>query len=374
MKKMLFNKLFIAIALILVIIFGSEISVIGSENSKTNSIKQINKKESVVNDKKFHSVSNSLFSIELPNEIKNLYVVQKKNNGIFIYDKESKQAGFGGLTFGVKAYKRPSEHAQMPGGKKLGELVDKNNVLYDIVLIRPTDVQYDYANKKSESYDKLFDLGNTINAKIKGVNKSKYIDGQGMKGEDLYKDILQKHVRAIKEKWDSEKLEKEDMSYMYNAIASSSKNALDVFGYAYYDANADGIDELFIGEISEDNWKGIVYDIYTMVERKPAHVVSGGIRDRYFVCDDTFICNEYSSGAKESGWLVFALVENSTELFPQVGFKYDGYEDEKNPWFISYNFLKNEWKPVSEKDFDERKSTFDKYERFNYKPLSSLKY
>ena len=93
-----------------------------------------------------------------------------------------------------------------------------------------------------------------------------------------------------------------------------------------------------------------------------------------YMTGDTFICNEYSSGAKESGWLVFALVENSTELFPQVGFKYDGYEDEKNPWFISYNFLKNEWKPVSEKDFNERKSTFDKYERFNYKPLSSLKY
>ena len=136
--------------------------------------------------------------------------------------------------------------------------------------------------------------------------------------------------------------------------------------------NGDGIDDLFIGEIAQGCWKGVIYDIYTMVNRKPVHVISGGTRNRYYVCNDVFLCNEYSSGAAESGWDVYILVENSTELFPQVSFKYDGYEDKNNPWFISYSNDKK-WQKVSEKLFKERKATFDKYKRFNYTPLSSFK-
>ena len=194
-----------------------------------------------------------------------------------------------------------------------------------------------------------------------------------MKGADLYKDILKKHITAINEKWDSEKLEKENMSYMYNILAQNKENILNKIGYAYYDVNVDGIDELFIGEISEGAWKGVVYDIYTMVNRKPQHVISGGSRNRFFVCDNAFICNEYSSGALESGVRVYALTENSTEMFPQVSFKYDAYLNDKNPWFISYGseFEDDKWENVSEEKFKERKKVFNTYERFEYIPLSS---
>lgn len=110
-----------------------------------------------------------------------------------------------------------------------------------------------------------------------------------------------------------------------------------------------------------------------MVDRQPMHVVSGGTRNRYYVCNDVFLCNEYSSGALESGLDVYILVENSIELFPQVSFKYDGYEDKNSPWFISYSSDKK-WQKVSEKVFKERKSTFEKYKRFNYTPLSRFIY
>jgi len=261
----------------------------------------------------------------------------------------------------------------MPGSRKIGELTDRKNNLYDIVLIQPTDVQYDYVTGNSETYKKLYALADIAGTNIKGMKGSSYHNGQGMYGKDLYGEILKKHLNAINEKWDSIKLENENMSYMYNVIAQTNKNVLNKIGYAYYDVNADGIDELFIGELAEGNWKGIIYDIYTMVDRKPKHVVSGGSRDRYFVCNDSFICNEYSSGALESGNLIYILVENSTELFPQVGFKYDGYENKKNPFFISYNFSENEWENVSEKKFKERIKTFEKYKRFEYIPFSKLK-
>ena len=321
---------------------------------------------------KMSQVSNRFFSFDVPLHLEGLYVAKTRKDGIYLYDKSSKNAGFGGFAFGVQLFKNPSDHATMPGGKKVGEFEDKDGVVYDVVLIHPTDVQYDYVNKKSDSYEVLYDYADSAVKNIKPKKRCKYYYQRGTKGGDLYGKILEKHITAIKEKWDSTKLEKENMSYMYNVIASSNKNAAEKIGYTYYDINGDGIEELLIGEIAEGDWKGIIYDMYTMVDRKPAHVVSGGSRNRYYACDKYFVCNEYSGGAFESGMLVYILVENSTELFSQVGFKYDGYTNKENPWFISYDITNNQWKGVTEEYYKERKSTFDEYERFDYIPFKSL--
>ncbi len=316
------------------------------------------------------TIKTKLFSITLPEELRGFYEVKKEKEKISIFHKESKKAGFGGFAFGIKVYKNPSDHAVLPGSRKLGELTDKSGNLYDVVLKHPTDVQYDYtiSPEAPESFKILYNIGDSIN--LQGINGSSYYKNQGMKGEDLYKNILGKHITAINEKWDSSKLEKENMSYMYNVIAQTNKNPLNKIGYAYYDVNADGIEELLIGEIAEGNWKGVVYDIYTMVDRKPQHVVSGGTRNRYYVCDDSFVCNEYSSGALESGVRVYNLVENTNELYPQVNFKYDGYSNPKQPWYLSYSDEK--WENVTEEAFNERKKVFDKYERFDFIPLSKF--
>ncbi len=338
-----------------VFIFFLQMSVYGSTN---------------IADRKGMVIKNSLFSVTMPEEFKRTYNVKKESDKISIYHKESKKAGFGGFAFGIKAYESPVDHATLPGSRKIGELSDKNGILYDVVLKQPTDVQYDYIKtpQPPKSFKQLYDYGE--DADIKGIKGSVYYKNQGMKGDDLYRRVLQKHLTAINEKWDSEKLEKENMSYMYNVISKTDKNPLKKIGYTYYDVNADGIEELFIGEISDGNWKGIIYDIYTMVNRNPKHVTSGGARNRYYVCDGTFICNEYSSGANESGVRVYNLVENSTKLFPQVNFKYDGYENSEKPWFISYS--DNKWENVTEQKYNERKKVFEKYERFDYIPFKNI--
>lgn len=319
-------------------------------------------------------IKNQLFSITIPNELKNKYDVKKTKDKIDIFHRDSKNAGFGGFAFGIKAYKNPSDHAVLPGSRKLGELTDKNGQIYDIVLKHPTDVQYDYTKgtEPPKEFKNLYNLGDSVS--ISGVKGAKYYKQKGTKGKDLYNKILEKHLTAINERWDSNKLEQENISYMYNVIAQSNNKPLDKIGYAYYDVNVDGIEELLIGEISEGNWEGVIYDIYTMVDRKPAHVISGGARNRYYVCDNSFICNEYSSGAGESGLRVYNLVENSTELYPQVGFKYDIYTNKKNPWFLSYSSdIENEkWENVSKETYEERKLIFNKYERFNFIPFSTL--
>lgn len=307
---------------------------------------------------------NKLFSISMPEELDGVYEVKTEKDKISFYHKASKKAGYGGFAFGIKAYKNPADHAVLPGSKKIGELADKKGNLYDVVVKHPTDVQYDYIQspKPPKSFKMLYEIGDNVN--IIGVKGSTYFKNQGMKGEDLYKSVLEKHIKAINQKWDSEKLEAENMSYMYNIIDSKDK-----IGYTYYDVNADGIDELLIGEIAEGSWKGVVYDIYTMVNRKPQHVASGGSRDRYYICNGSFVCNEYSAGAKESGVGVYILVENSTKLFPQVNFKFDEYENPENPYFIAYS--DNKWENVTEKTFNERKKVFEKYERFDFTPLKN---
>ena len=309
-----------------------------------------------------------LFSISIPFDLNGIYEIKKDKNKISFYHKESKAARFGGFAFGIKAYNNPADHAVLPGSRKLGELEDKKGTLYDIVLKHPTDVQYDYTKgvNPPESFKIIYELGDKAGENIKGINGSIYYNNQGMKGEDLYKNILRKHKTAIKENWDSTKLEQHNMSYMYNVISQKDK-----IGYTYYDVNADGIEELLIGEIADGTWKGVIYDIYTMVNRQPKHVISGGSRNRYYVCDDSFICNEYSSGALESGVRVYNLVENSTELFPQVNFKYDGYENSKNPWFISYSDEK--WQNVTQNDYNERKKIFESYKRFDFIPFNNDK-
>jgi len=316
------------------------------------------------------TLKNKYFSITLPNELKNTYEAKIKKDSIFLYHKDSKKAGFGGFAFGIKLYKDAKSHAMTIGGRKIGELKDKKGKSFDVVLIQPTDVQYDYTKPIQDSYKILYDLADNLD--IVGIKGSTYIKNGGMKGKDLYKEVLKKHIQAIKEKWDSTRLEKENMSYMYNVLAVKNKNVLDKIGYAYYDSNADGIDELFIGEITLGNLKGVVYDIYTMVDKTPTHVISGGARDRYFACDIGFICREYSAGAGENGLLTYVLTENSTELFPQVGFKYDEYENKKNPWFISYDILNDKWDNVLKSAYDERIKVFKGYERFDFIPLSKF--
>ena len=314
----------------------------------------------------YNVYKNKLFMISLPKDLKGVYEVKTEKDKISVFHKESKKAGYGGFAFGIKVYENPSDHAVLPGGRKIGELTDKKGKLYDVVIKYPTDVQYDYTKSPQvpDSYKTLYGISENVGVNIQGIKGATYFENQGTKGQDLYKDVLKKHITSIKEKWDSVKLEQENMSYMYNLT--------DRIGYVYYDVNGDGIDELLIGEIAERDWKGVIYDIYTMVNREPKHVVSGGSRNRYFICDNSFVCNEYSSGAMESGVRVYNLVENSTELYPQVSFKYDGYTNPEKPWFLSYGDETNNdsWENVSEEKFKESKKVFEKYERFDFIPLN----
>ncbi len=82
------------------------------------------------------------------------------------------------------------------------------------------------------------------------------------------------------------------------------------------------------------------------------------------------LVNEYSGGAMESGWDTYDIEPNTTNLMPQLMLKYDGYEDEEKPWFVSYDDGET-WEGVTEEEFEARKPV--NYVRFDFTPLSSVK-
>ena len=315
------------------------------------------------------TVSCPLFSVTLPADTD--YVVENNETCISVYDKEAKEGGFGGWAFSIEAYEDPSDYSGLME-RKIGELKASDGKIYDITVIYASDIQYDYEKYTDipENYSMLYEGSHDIFKTIKGANGNKYVRGGGMNGSELYGDVLRKHKKALTEKWDGEKLEKEDMSRAYCETAQFAEGSLtDKIGYAYSDLNGDGIDELLIGEISKSSEPSIIYDIYTMKDRKPVHVVSGWYRNRYYMLENGMICNDYSNSAYSSGRAVYDLIHNDTELFLQCNMIYDAEKDEKAPWFIAYG---DDPSPVSEEDFEERMSDFEPV-HINYTPFSKVK-
>ncbi|MBR1691986.1 MAG: hypothetical protein IJ711_04350, partial [Lachnospiraceae bacterium] len=205
-------------------------------------------------------ISGRLFSITMPKELDGLYDAETDEYGdISIYEKTSREE-FGGFVFGIFAYEDPAEYAQLPSGHKLGELTDAEGKTYDLVVEYPTDVQFDPEGDAHEKYSSIMDAAQQATESIIAVD-GVYRAGAGMQGEDLYGEVLQKYVTAVREEWGPDKLEQENMSYMYAMRYSGEqeKDPLDVIGYYYCDLTGDGVDELFIGELSEyEEYKGII--------------------------------------------------------------------------------------------------------------------
>ncbi len=323
-------------------------------------------------------LSNELFKVEVPAKFDGTYETEVNDHTINFYDKEQKEAGNGAWLFGIQVFENANDWANGPV-KKFGE-VTLNNKLYDVVISYPTESQFGFNSDGSPiempaKYKAFYDASEEIATTLTGNNGEKVVVGGGTKGENIYKNELNKHLTAIKEGWDANKFESENMSSMYTVMAMGEGNVLDKAGFCYKDLNLDGIDELLIGEIAEGEWNGIIYDLYTVVDRKPVHVVSGYDRNRYFALDGTMIRNEYSNGANESGVNIYTLTGNSTELFRQVAYKYDGLANESKPWFKSYDVGKDEaenWENIEESDYNELDSRFSKKAVIDYKSFSTL--
>ena len=322
-------------------------------------------------------LTNQIFKLDMPTEFDGLYETEVKTNAINIFDKESKQKGYIGLLFGLYAYENPKDWAGGPI-EKLGEFILDNGKNYDLVMAYPTESQWGFDTMEMPAnYKKIYDKRYEIAECVSGLNGEKVEIGKGCRGKDLYNEELYKHLTAIKEKWDIDKLRQENMSPMYSYISNENINNNADVGYIYKDINYDGIDELLIGEIGEGEFSNIIYDLYTMVDRKPAHVFSGWDRNRYYLSNADFIINEYSQSATESGYRLYALNSNDIELGFQYALKYDENENAEKPYFVSYDVDENgeikNWENIEENEFKRLEDTVSNHNKIEYISFSTIK-
>ena len=311
-------------------------------------------------------ITADLFEITMPDEFSGLFEAEVSEGRIDIYHKESREAGFPGLIFSVWARKSPSEYAGGPY-MKIGELNAADGTSYDVVKGEATEVQWDYNKEEPEDYGKIYDSFDKIIESMTATNGGTFMRGAGMKGDDLYAYTLATLIDVINDGADEKKLVDMGFATDYNGIMlTHGDDVLSKIGYAFADTNLDGIDELYIGEIDE----GALYDIYTMVDRMPTHVVSGGERDRFYVYNNSFISNEQSSGPDEQSWILYNLESNSTEMVVQYAYKYDISENKDNPWFKSYDY--EEWEAITEDEFNEGVKDLDAGKGLEMKPFSDI--
>ncbi len=312
------------------------------------------------------TVSCDMFSITVPAGC--AYAAETEKDSISLYDKEAHATEYGGWAFDLALYESPADYYGMMD-KKIGE-IRTDSTVYDVVAAYPSEIQYDYQKYPDlmpRSYDMLYSGADDIFKTVK-AKEGTFVYG-GATGDELYGDVLTKYKKALSENWDSNKLEENDMSAAYYQIYSSDKcDMTERIGYAFRDVNNDGTPELLIGDITED--ESVIFDIYTTVDRKPAHVASGWYRNRYYVYEYG-ICNEYSESAFASGFRIYDLMHNTTEFTPSVDFRYDGEKDEAQPYFIAYS--DGEYEQVSEEDFEQRKSNFGDKLHIDFTPFSSVK-
>lgn len=316
-------------------------------------------------------ISNGFMSITMPKDLEGTYVAYTMDGEINIYDKESKDAGFGGFVFGVCV---TDDYAQYGGmRKKIGELKDKDGQLYHVLLALPSDVQWDYTKSEEmpATYKAISDRDREIAATLEPDQGGEYVDGGGTKGEEIYGDLLKEIVNDIQNAKDSNELEEKNLSPVYYAMTQGAnpQDPMKDIGVSYTDFNLDGVDEMVLCEIEN----GQVYDIFGSVDGKPAHVISGNWRD-YFKVYGSVIAEYTTEGAGVSIISVYDLLPNSTELFPQYSIKLDETDGAEFKWSVSYE--EDKWEELSEEDYKQRLSNIEftsEDEKAEYTALGNLK-
>ena len=170
-------------------------------------------------------------------------------------------------------------------------------------------------------------------------NDPVYTAGEEKGWEDYeqdYQDVLERYRTAFQEEWTMEQYMDAQISYLYSYIDVAN------IGYTFMDVDADGSEELLVGEKDSD---GIIYDMYTLRRETPELILSSAERSRYYLAEDGAIVCEGSNSALQTIYEFYDYLDGT--LIWQETVSYDAYRDEENPWFYADSTAEDE-KPISE--------------------------
>ena len=154
-------------------------------------------------------------------------------------------------------------------------------------------------------------------------------DSSPSQNKSDYSSILDKYHQAISENWDFQKLSDNSLNYMCSYYSGTGLNDI---GYAYYDINSDGVNELLIGLTAETH---NVLDIYSLVNGTPTLIAQSGERDMYSICKNGYISETASNGAANSFYVYYKYDSGSTSLTLVEAVVIDAYINTENPYFYT---------------------------------------
>jgi hypothetical protein len=183
-------------------------------------------------------------------------------------------------------------------------------------------------------------------------------------------------VTAVTERWDAARLEEEGMSPTYELIGKLYRDAaINHIFYAYTDLTGEGVEELLIGELRDEDQKLAVYDIYTIDDHKPFHSLSGWNEDWYYA-GETYLINVYKGVNDEEYWSVQDedyCITNSKSKGYSNGFEtfvIDRSKNEEQPWFISA--FSGSFQNVTQEEYEEKFNRSVKIKELESRPLSEV--
>ncbi len=124
-----------------------------------------------------------------------------------------------------------------------------------------------------------------------------------------------------------------EMSVPYDILTDVETATADTVGYAFYDFDGNGVYELVIGNVTDDEndfYYGAVYAVYTIEEDAIVQVFYGWFRNMYYMLNDGTLFNMGSSGVEYSSATVYSI--DGSELLVEQNYFHqpDGWHHNMN--------------------------------------------
>lgn len=183
--------------------------------------------------------------------------------------------------------------------------------------------------------------------------------------EQRFSEVLSTSYEEL-QTWDSG--DDENMTYWGSGYVGylypeASKERLTKLGYAFYDVNGDGENELLMGSAGEDVEE--IAELYTLQDGKPVNLASGGARYPWYLCTNGDLVKEMFGGANVYGWERSTLEGGKLTLVESIN--YNGSVNVSGTGWT--HTLNGETEEISEEDADTIKAGYE-HRKLSYTSFS----
>ena len=219
-------------------------------------------------------------------------------------------------------------------------LTDTGDSVVVIVVLNATTGDTQTGKATLETFANTFDLSlapRTRNAPVETTAPTE----SGTAIPEAYQPVIAKYVTALTEHWGGEACSNADISILVSYVTSPSE-----LGYALLDLDNDGTDELVIANDAE---RQVIYDLYSLVDGKVVHVLTGWDRNSYELREGFRILNIGSNGAASTDY-VYCHLSNG-QLVTDSLIRFDAATDPDHPWFRGTG--ENDLAPITDENWSE---------------------